>query len=63
MNGSEEMIKKIMIIGVLALAIMGCSEKEKTVYKQIELDTKDALEEYANLNEKITDNQPVDAAK
>jgi hypothetical protein len=63
MNGSEEMIKKIMIIGVLALAIMGCSEKEKTVYKQIELDTKDALEEYASLNEKITDNQPVDAAK
>ena len=36
---------------------MGCSEKEKTVYKQIELDTKDALEEYASLNEKITDNQ------
>lgn len=52
MNGSEEMIKKIMIIGVLALAIMGCSEKEKTVYKQIELDTKDALEEYANLMKK-----------
>ena len=32
---------------------MECSEKEKTVYKQIELDTKDALEEYASLNEKI----------